>query len=409
MTKQFVVIEGPEQGRVFPLANGALVIGSSNKNTDICLNDPYVSRLHCKIEVSDDRVVVNDLKNSKGTFVNGTQVTRHDLHAGDVLRVGNSQLRFEAEANAVPANAEGVVYQPPTWLEQLPGQTIGPYQVGGIIGAGRHGVVFKATGSRSGQVVALKVLAPDFPADDAELQQFIRVVKPALPLRHPHLVALHGAGRAGPFCWLAGDYVEGQTAAHLARRARGDDNEDEEEEATDWRIAFRLAMHVARALSFTHRNRLRHANITANNILWHESSGTAKLNDLVLAEAIGGSAMQRRVQEKKLLAELPYLAPEQMDENAFIDDLSDLYSLGVVTYEVLTGQLPYKGDTPEDTIQLIREGMPLRPTKHRTGIPADLERAVLKMMALRQEDRYSSAAELLSDLERIGETAGEKV
>src|SRR5579871_1980083 len=174
MAKHLLVVEGPDQGRVFPLAGKALVVGSSNKNTDICLSDPYVSRLHCKVELEEDRVVVHDLKNSKGTFVNGTQVSRHDLNPGDVLRVGNSQLRLEVEAATVlPPDAHGVVQQPPTWLEELPGHTLGPYQVSSILGAGRHGVVFKATGVRSGHVVALKVLAPDFPADDEELQRFI--------------------------------------------------------------------------------------------------------------------------------------------------------------------------------------------------------------------------------------------
>jgi serine/threonine-protein kinase len=250
--------------------------------------------------------------------------------------------------------------------------------------------------------VALKVLAPDFPADDEELQRFIRVVKPALPLRHPHLVTLHGAGKSGAFCWLAGDFVEGQSAAHLARRPKDEEDEDEDDEV-DWRTAIRLATHIARALGFLHRNRLRHANITPNNILWHSASESARLNDLVLAEAVGGSALQQRVQEVKLLAELPYLPPEQLEESAFVDDLSDIYSLGVVTYEVLTGHLPYKGGTPEETIDLIREGMPMRPTKHRPGIPADFERAVLRMMALRQEDRYGSAGELQAELERIAE------
>jgi serine/threonine protein kinase len=400
MSKHLLVIEGPDQGRLFPLAGRALVVGSSNKNTDICLNDPYVSRLHCKVELIDDRVVVHDLKNSKGTFVNGTQVTRQDLQPGDLLRVGNSQLRLHADAATVPTNAEGVAQQTPTWLEELPGHALGPYQVESILGAGQYGVVFKATGLRSGHVVALKVLAPDFPADDEELQRFIRVVKPALPLRHPHLVTLHGAGKSGAFCWLAGDFVEGHSAAHLARWSKDEEEEDDE---VDWRTAFRLATHIARALGFLHRNRLRHANITPNNILWHVSSESARLNDLVLAEAVGGSALQQRVQEKKLLAELPYLPPEQLEENAFVDDLSDIYSLGVVTYEVLTGHLPYKGGTPEETIDLIREGMPMRPTKHRPGIPSDFERAVLKMMCLRQEDRYSSAAELQADLERIDE------
>jgi serine/threonine protein kinase len=406
--KHLLVIEGPEQGRVFPLAGRALVIGSSNKNTDICLNDPYVSRLHCKIEVEDDRVVVNDLRNSKGTFVNGTQITRQDIRPGDVLRVGNTQFRLQADAGPVQRDGPGIAYRAPTWQEELSGRALGPYQVGAILGTGQHGAVFKANGLRSGHVVALKVLAPEFPGDDAELERFVDVVKPVLPLRHPHLVALHGAGRSGAFCWLAGDLVEGCTAGQVNHppRADGEDDGDEAGGTGDWRTAFRLATHVARALVFAHRNRLRHTNVTPTNILWHDSSRTAKLNDLALAGALADSTLQRSVQEKKLLAELPYLAPEQIEENAFVDDLSDLYSLGVVTYEVLTGRPPYRGETPGDTITLIREGVPIRPSKYRRGIPPDFERAVLKMMALRQEDRYGSAAELQMDLERIGKATG---
>lgn len=400
MTKHLLVIDGPDQGRVFALAGGEQVIGSSNKNTDVCLADPFVSRLHCKVEVADERVLVHDLRNSKGTFVNGKQVTRQEMHPGDVLRVGNTQLRLEADVAALPTNSDGTAYRPPTWLEELPGHTLGPYQVGPIVGAGRHGVVFRATGLRSGHVVALKVLAPDFPAQDAELQRFIKVVKPVLPLRHPHLVALHGAGKSGHFCWLAGDFVEGVTAAFLARQARDDGDDD------DWQTAFRVATHVGRALEFAHQNRLRHGNITPNNILWHEDSETAKLNDLVVSEALAGSKVRERIREKKYLAELPYLAPEQTEAHAFVDDLSDLYSLGVVTYELLTGHLPFKGDTPEETQSLLQQGMPTRPTKYRESIPPDLERAVLRMMALRQEDRYGTATEMLTDLERIGAAKG---
>jgi serine/threonine protein kinase len=399
MTKSLRVIDGPDQGRVFPLAGGALVIGSSTKNTDICLADTYVSRLHCKVEVDGERILVHDLKNSKGTFVNGKQVTRQEMHLGDVLRVGNSQLRLESDQGG-----SAIAGQPRTWFEELPGQAIGPYEVGPILGSGWHGAVFRATGSRSGHIVALKVLAPDFPATGKELQHFVDVLKPVLPLRHPHLVSLYGAGRAGAHCWLACDLVEGATAAHLAQRQH-----DEDEEGDGWKLAFWVATQVGRALAFAHQQGLRHGNITPTNVLWNEGSRTALLNDLVLAEALNGSALQQRILEKKFLAELPYLAPERTEENAFVDNLSDLYSLGVVVYELLTGHCPFKGGKPEETLDLIRAGKPARPSKYRPSVPGDFERAVLKMMALHQEERYNTAAEMLADLERIGEASGLKL
>jgi serine/threonine protein kinase len=121
----------------------------------------------------------------------------------------------------------------------------------------------------------------------------------------------------------------------------------------------------------------------------------------MLCEALAGSVLQRTTLEQKFLAELPYMAPEFTEDGAYIDEMSDLYSLGCVAYELLTGRPPYQGRAPEETIDLIRAGVPAPPREYSRAIPVEFESVVVKLLARRQEDRYSSAGELLNDLAKI--------
>jgi serine/threonine-protein kinase len=123
----------------------------------------------------------------------------------------------------------------------------------------------------------------------------------------------------------------------------------------------------------------------------------------MLNRALEGSRLQKAILGKKLLAELPYKAPEQTDPHAPVAPLADLYALGVVSYTVLTGQPPFVAASPREVAALIREGKVHKPNKLRPGIPAAFEAAVLKMMARRREDRFQSAAEMLAVLEPIAQ------
>jgi serine/threonine protein kinase len=404
MTMRFLVIDGADQGRSFPLIDGGVLsIGSSRRNTDICLHDLHVRRVHCQIEIEGGRVVVTAEEDSANTFVNGQSIRQQQLHPGDVLRVGNSHLRLqvdddeeeaaeeeEAEAEA-PADGK-LPHLPHDRLGELSDHTLSHYKIGPVLGQGHCGVVFRARDLKGGQTVALKVLSPEFPKGAGEMQRFIDGLKKVLPLRHAHLVNLFNAGKTGPYCWIALEYIEGESVAQALERLGNKPN---------WKHALRLAVHGARALDFIHGKRLLHGNITPQNLLVRLSDKVVKLADLMLVQALEGSALQAATVEFKLLAEMPYLSPEQVDPNAFVDHLSDIYSLGAVVYARLTGQPPFKGADPEETIALIREGPLVKPTKLNPSIPVALETTVMKMLARHQEHRHPTAADLLKELERI--------
>src|SRR5262249_37239577 len=125
-------------------------------------------------------------------------------------------------AEPLPANASEPVRLLHVWREklaQLSGQTFGHYKLGPVLGRGRCGVVFQAEDAKTGQTVALKVFSPQFPQGNQELQRFAGVMKGILPLRHPNLVALYGAGKTGTYTWIAREYVEGESLTQVIRRS----------------------------------------------------------------------------------------------------------------------------------------------------------------------------------------------
>jgi hypothetical protein len=409
LVRRLKVIDGADQGHSFLLAdNGVVTVGSSSKHADVCLHDLYVARVHCQLAVDGDYLEVTSCEASRPTFVNGQQIHQHPLAPGDVLRVGNSYLRLELEVAEAPAPAQKgsagstsgasstkTPRLPLNRLGELAGHRLGHFDLEKVLGSGHHGVVFRARDLKTDQDVALKVLSPDFPANDAEMQQFVQAIRAALPLRHESLVAIYGAGKSGPYCWLARELVEGLSLAQMLHPS------GKSREGIDWRLALRIAVRVGEALEVVHRQHLVHRNVTPHNILVDSKEGQVKLNDLMLGKALEGSVLNTAVRDTKYLAELPYLAPEQTDPDAFVDDLCDLYSLGVAVYALMTGRLPFRGKTPEETLQQIREAVPAKPKKLERSIPSQFQEVVLKMLAKRQEDRYPTPTELLADLDQI--------
>ena len=413
MDLRLLVIDGADQGRVFPLApEGTTLIGRP-PDADITLNDLYVKRAHCRLEIAGDEVVVLDLTESGGTLVNGQPVGQQELHVGDVLRVGNSHLRLEEDDGSRPEEEEeheaeepaaekkprGLPLLPAERLHDLSGRSLGHFDIAEVLGRGHCGTVFRATDRRDGHEVALKVFPIDFPKSDAEMQRFARVLKELLPLRYQHLVVVLAAGKSGPYCWVAREYVAGKSAAQAAGRAGAGGK-------VNWKEALRIAAHVARALEFVHRRHGPHGNVTPANVLIRDEDKVVKLADLMLAEALEGSALYAARLEGKLLAELPYLAPEQIDPEAPVDALADLYGLGAVVYARLTGRPPFQGPTPEETLALIREAPLARPRQHHAYIPSDFEASVVRLLSRRPEDRYPTPRALLTDLEAIAAREG---
>ena len=463
--RRLLVIDGADRGRSFTLpARGVLTIGRDRKYSNIVLHDLYVGRAHCQLRLEEEQVVVSHLEGDHGTLINGRRISRQNLRMGEVLRIGNEYLRLEMAApgdgsagegnsesegisaaakagNATDPEAEvemevieeedGVVdaieqevaagsgaagetaaangagpssqpHPPVDQLLRLEDQVLGHYQIGSLIGRGQSGLLFRAVDCRNQQTIALKVLSPDFPADDAELQRFIRALKALPQLQHSHLVTLCGAGKAGPYCWIAREYIEGESAARLIQRVA-------EGGKFDWTRACRIAVHLGKALDYLHQNRVTHGNLTPRNILIRGEDRATKLADLMLNRALEGSRLQKAILGKKLLAELPYLPPTQTDPHAPGTPLADLYALGVILYALLVGQPPFVAASPREVRAQIREGKLVKPSKYQPGIPAVFEAAVLKLLARRPEDRFPSAAEMLAVVEPIALEHGIKL
>jgi serine/threonine protein kinase len=408
MAWQLLVVDGADKDRFFPLlGEGMATIGSSRKNADIVLHDLYVARVHCQIGVVDERVMVADLDSASGTFVNGQKVTQQEMRQGDVLRVGNSHLRLDVynPEEAAVVEAEEQVYEaeeaveektPMERVAELPGQKLGHYEVGSLLGKGHHGMVFRGRDLKTQQVVALKVFSPEFPANDGEMQPFVKTIKLALALQHAHLVKLMGAGKTGGFCWLVQEYVEGESLTQVLERMGTPGK-------LTWKHALRLGIHVGQALSFLHKQRHVHSNIAPANILVRFSDKHVKLNDALIIQALEGSALHAAMMKQKLVAEVGYLAPEQTDPGAFQDNSTDIYGLGAVMYARMTCHPPFLGKVPEETITMIRKAKLIRPSEYQEAIPEELEDIVMQMLARRQEERYQRLADVLSDLKAFAE------
>ncbi len=341
---------------------------------------------------------VEIIENAFGFWSGPTHLTRPasgGFSAPGELFAGAAPVLEDEEARPASGPTAPATGQPPgDWVDETTGKTLGRYEISRLLGRGYHGAVFRAHDSRDHVDVALKILDPAFPANDAEAQRFIRAMRPLLKLRHVNAAALLGAGKSGAYCWMAFEYVEGESLTTRIRRLRNGSQKIE------WRRALRIGIHIARALEFAGQNGLVHHNVTPENVLWHGATKIAKLSDLMFKRAVQGSELHEAVAEDKRAAELAYGSPELLAGSAG-DEISDLYSLGAVMYALLTGRPPFEGGSTKETAQLIRDGEVVKPRKWQKTIPADFEWAVLTTLAKGRQYRFQSATELLVHLERI--------
>jgi serine/threonine protein kinase len=399
MPAQLVITSGPDQGKLFPLVAGETMQVGRSQATTIRLTDPAVSRVHFELEIGSNQVVLHNIS-GQGTLVNGQPATEQALKTGDVIRIGNSEMRFvgkDEPATIVPTEPALPSANEP--LANLAGKSLAYFLVEEVIARGNSGIVFRALDTRHNQAVALKVLEPAFSKNEEEMQRFVRAMKTMLPVRHANIVTIIGAGKTGPFCWIAMDYIEGESLTQVIQRigVAG---------MLDWKHAFRVAVDIARALDYAHGHSIIHRNVTPQNILLRKSDKIALLGDLMLAKALEGTLAQNVTKPGELLGDVAYMAPERTRGTADIDGRADLYGLGATVYAVLTGRPPFTADAIADVIAKIRSTDPEKPKKYQLSIPDMFQGAVLRLLAKRPQDRYQTAAELLKDLERVGKFAG---
>jgi eukaryotic-like serine/threonine-protein kinase len=256
------------------------------------------------------------------------------------------------------------------------------YRLEALIGEGGFGRVYRAFDTWLERAVAVKIPRVDRPVTGGEVDQCRIEARKVARLRHPNIVPVHDVGREGSNCFIVGEWIEG---TNLAVRIR-DDRPDHRESA-------RIVAEIADALAHAHQAGFVHRDIKPANILI-DPQGRAYLTDFGIA-----------VVEEDLLRDvaaagtLPYMAPEQLGEGVgLVDHRADLYSLGVVLYELLIGRRPFRGATSIDLRTQILKGEPEPPRSIEPDLPEELERVCLRCLAKRPEDRYPGADEVAADL-----------
>jgi serine/threonine-protein kinase len=404
---------------VFPLdPTRPASIGRSPECT-IRLEDPAASRVHCQLSFEGERTLLQDAGSRWGTTVNGENIDGHELQPGDVLGIGETELRYEPEASPIaatmapvrlgPAKREAVPAETPSAkparsmapaeIAKLVGRKILRFELRSIVAQARTGIVFRACDTEKSRDVAFKVFYPMMFQDETAMERFLRAAKTMLPIRHENLVTLYMAGRREGLCFTACEFLDGESAAQLIERVGIGG-------MLTWDHALKIAAQIARALVVAEQHKIVHRNVTPRNILIREGDRLAKLGDLIFAKALEGVHAVQVTRPGELVGELAYMSPEQTTGESSIDCRSDIYGLGATLYALLTGRPPLEGRNPAETIVKIQTQEPEKPSKYHLSIPPLFEGLVLRMLAKRPENRHQTAQDLLADLARVAKFQG---
>jgi serine/threonine protein kinase len=173
----------------------------------------------------------------------------------------------------------------------------------------------------------------------------------------------------------------------------------------DWREAYRVAVHIGRALQTAFEQNIIHRNVTPPNIVRRHTDRVCLLGDLMLAKALEGSLAKQVTMPGQLIGEVAYMSPERTRDAQTADQRSDIYGLGATLYALLTGRPPFEEDSLPDLIRLVRTAEPRKPKEFQLSINEMFQDTVLKMIAKRPDDRFENPSDLLRTLDRIGRYA----
>ena len=265
--------------------------------------------------------------------------------------------------------------------------SIGRFEVRALLGSGGFGSVYRAHDPLLGREVALKVAHAGLVENPTQRERFLREGRAAAKLRHPHLVAVYDAGCEDGAYYMAAAYVEGRTLAKARKQGE-----------LDLRQSAAIVRQLAEALAYAHRQGIVHRDVKPANVLL-DARNQPHLTDFGIAHQQGSA--EKLTHDGAILGTPAYMAPEQAAGRQG-DPLpaSDQYSLGVVLYELLTGQPPFSGP-PVAILHGVLHQEPPAPRRVNSAVPRDLERICLKAMAKRPEDRYADCREFAEDLRRF--------
>lgn len=315
-------------------------------------------------------------------------------------------LRREVEALLATDGQAASLFETPAYqlvaplivesdAQALLGKSISHYQIVSLLGKGGMGEVYQARDIKLDRTVAVKILPVEVSADGERLRRFNREAKAASALNHPNVAHIYEIGKENSVSFIAMEYVEGQT---LAAKINGQPLAVGE--------IVEIGSQIAEAMDEAHGKGITHRDIKPANVML-TPRGQVKVLDFGLAKIARPAqpitsdiSTLAKTAPGVVLGTVPYMSPEQALGRE-VDQRSDLFSLGVVLYEMATGRLPFAGSSPSEMLDRILHAQPEALARFNYDVPAELERIVRKCLEKERERRYQSARELLVDLKNL--------
>lgn len=254
------------------------------------------------------------------------------------------------------------------------------------IGGGGMAVVYKAKCTLLNRFVAIKVLRSEFTNDEEFVKRFKVEAQSVASLSHPNVVSIYDVGHQEDIHYIVMEYVDGMTLKEFINKHG----------AINWQDAVKITIQICSAIEHAHKNNIVHRDIKPHNILLTKE-GIAKVTDFGIARAVTSSTI---TMVGSTIGSVHYFSPEQA-RGGFIDEKSDLYSLGIALYEMVTGKVPFDGDTPVSVALKHIQEIPVEPHKLVPSLPYGVNEIIMKAIQKEQNVRYQSATSMINDLNRV--------
>jgi len=261
----------------------------------------------------------------------------------------------------------------------------GRYEILEKIGGGGMALVYKAKCRLLNRYVAVKILRSEFTNDEEFVKKFKRESQAAASLSHPNIVSIYDVGMEDDIYYIVMEYIKGQTLKELIK-SKG---------ALGIELATNISLQIASALEHAHANHIVHRDIKSHNIMIKDDY-TVKVTDFGIARAVSSTTITNT---GNIIGSVHYFSPEQA-RGGYTDEKSDIYSLGVVMYEMVTGRIPFEGETPISVALKHIQEEPKKPRNINSKIPKSLEDIILKAMEKDVNKRYSNVTEIIADLKQ---------
>ena len=269
----------------------------------------------------------------------------------------------------------------------LEGKLLGNrYEIIEKIGNGGMATVYKATDKVLKRNVAVKILRDEFTTDDEFIKRFEVEAQSAARLTHPNIVSIYDVGVDGNLYYIVMELIQGKTLKEIIIKEKG---------PLPWKWSINVSIQIASALEMAHRNNIIHRDIKPHNIIITED-GVAKVTDFGIAKAVSNSTITAF---GTTIGSVHYFSPEHA-RGGFTDAKSDLYSLGVVMYEMVTGRVPFDADTPVSVALKHMQEEPVEPIELNPNLPIAVNKIIMRALQKDTTLRYQTASEMLVDLKK---------